>query len=66
MTLERWLRSAVGALVLLSVVLAFLFEDEGWLIVTGILGFSLFQSGFTNWCPMMTVLRLMGAGKDKG
>ena len=29
-----------------------------WLAL--IVGVSLFQSGFTNWCPMMTVLRWAG------
>jgi hypothetical protein len=29
-----------------------------WLAL--IVGVSLFQSGFTNWCPMMTVLRRAG------
>ena len=24
-----------------------------------------FQSGFTNWCPMMTLLRKMGVGAAK-
>ena len=32
-------------------------------IVTGevIVGANLFQSAFTNWCPMMTMLRKLGA-----
>ncbi len=65
MTLERWLRVIVGILILISLTLAFIYESEGWLIVTGIFGLNLFQSGFTNWCPIMTILKLFEVGKKK-
>lgn len=35
-------------------------HSEYWLILSAVVGFSLFQSGFTNWCPMMVILRLFG------
>jgi len=28
---------------------------------TAFVGLNLFQSAFTNWCPMMTILRKLGA-----
>ncbi|MEW6408812.1 MAG: DUF2892 domain-containing protein [Nitrospirota bacterium] len=66
MTLERWLRVITGILILISLALAFLYESEKWLYITGIFGFNLFQSGFTNWCPIMAVLRVLGIGKKQG
>lgn len=65
MTLERWLRVIVGILILISLTFAFLYESEKWLIVTGIFGLNLFQSGLTNWCPIMAIFRLLEVGKKK-
>lgn len=57
--LERMLRGIAGFLVLSGLGLAYFYSPK-WLILTGVIGFSLFQSGFTNWCPMMTILRWLG------
>ncbi len=59
MTIERCLRLIAGAFVLASVALS-VFHSQYWLIFTAFVGFNLFQSGFTNWCPMMWVLRKLG------
>ncbi len=64
MTMERWLRLIAGAVVLVSLGLS-LAHSPYWLIMTGLVGFSLFQSGFTNWCPMMVLLRLLGVKNEK-
>ena len=64
MTLERWLRLIAGTLVLVSISLSFVYSPY-WLIMTGLVGFSLFQSGFTNWCPMMALLRFLGVKDEK-
>lgn len=63
MTLERWLRLIAGAFVLASLILAH-YQSPYWLLWTAFVGLSLFQSGFTNWCPMMTFLKVLGAGQD--
>jgi hypothetical protein len=34
-----------------------------WYLFTALVGLNLFQSGFTNWCPMMTFLRKLGVGR---
>lgn len=60
MPLERWLRLIAGAFVLASLVLA-QYHSRYWLLWTAFVGVSLFQSGFTNWCPMMSILRALGA-----
>lgn len=59
MTLERTLRAIAGAVVMLSVVLA-VWVDPNWFWFTAFVGANLFQSAFTNWCPMMTALRKLG------
>jgi hypothetical protein len=59
MTVERALRLIAGAIVLVSVVLA-IYLDPKFLWLTAFVGANLLQSGFTNWCPMMTFLRKAG------
>jgi hypothetical protein len=39
--------------------------NEYWYLFTAFVGFNLFQSGFTNWCPMMTFLRKLGVGSQE-
>jgi hypothetical protein len=59
MTVERWLRLIAGAFVLLTLVLGY-WVSSYWYLFTGFVGLNLFQSAFTNWCPMMTLLRKLG------
>jgi hypothetical protein len=59
MTIERALRLIAGVFVALSVLLG-LFVDNRFLWFTLFVGLNLFQSAFTNWCPMMTILRRSG------
>jgi hypothetical protein len=61
MTIERTLRLIAGLFILLSVVLAY-YVSLWWLLFTAFVGVNLFQSGFTNWCPMMWILERMGLG----
>ena len=56
MTVERYLRLIAGAFVLFSLALGH-WVSPYWFLVTAFVGLNLFQSGFTNWCPMMTFLR---------
>ncbi|MBP6822977.1 MAG: DUF2892 domain-containing protein [Acidobacteria bacterium] len=63
MTVERLLRLIAGTFVLASVLLG-LFVSPYWFFFTGFIALNLIQSAFTNWCPMMTFLRKMGA-KDE-
>jgi len=58
-TVERTLRLAAGTFVLVSAGLA-LAVHQNWLYVTLFVGANLFQSAFTNWCPLMAVLRKAG------
>ena len=60
MTVDRYLRMIAGAFVVGSLALGYL-VDSRWFLLTAFVGLNLFQSAFTNWCPMMTFLRKLGA-----
>jgi len=59
MTVERFLRLIAGAFVMLTVALGY-WVNPNWFWFTAFVGLNLFQSAFTNWCPMMTILRKLG------
>ena len=59
MNVERSLRLIAGAFVLASLALG-TWVSPWWYLVTAFVGLNLFQSGLTNWCPMMTILRKLG------
>jgi hypothetical protein len=59
MTVERALRLIAGLFVVLSVLLG-IFVNAHFLWFTLFVGANLFQSAFTNWCPMMVILRKGG------
>jgi hypothetical protein len=58
-TVERALRLIAGAFVALSVLLG-IYVNANFLWFTLFVGLNLFQSAFTNWCPMMAILRKGG------
>lgn len=64
MTVERYLRLVAGAFVLASLLLGY-YVSPYWFLFTGFVAVNLIQSAFTNWCPMMTFLRRLGA-RDEG
>ncbi|MHB8079311.1 MAG: YgaP family membrane protein [Candidatus Krumholzibacteriia bacterium] len=59
MTLHRYLRLVAGTFVLASLALA-RFVSPNWLWFTAFVGVNLLQSAFTDWCPLMTILRRAG------
>lgn len=59
MDLNRWLRLIAGAFIVASVLLGH-FVSDWWYLFTAFVGLNLFQSAFTNWCPMMAFLRKLG------
>ncbi|MFH1699519.1 MAG: DUF2892 domain-containing protein [Candidatus Zixiibacteriota bacterium] len=50
MSVERKVRGLAGSLVLISLALGLLVSPY-WFIMTGIVGFNLFQSSITGFCP---------------
>lgn len=59
MNVDRYLRLIAGFFIVLSVALGHWVSDWFYLF-TAFVGLNLFQSAFTNWCPMMTILRKSG------
>lgn len=59
MYIDRMLRIIAGTFVLLSLALAH-WHNDNWLWFTAFVGLNLFQSGFSNWCPMYTILEKLG------
>ena len=55
MNVERYLRLIAGAFVLASLALGY-WVSPYWFLFTAFVGLNLFQSAFTNWCPMMSIL----------
>jgi len=64
MTIERTLRLIAGLFVLVSLALGH-WVSGYWYLFTAFVGLNLFQSGFTNWCPMMAFLRKLGVGSQE-
>jgi hypothetical protein len=56
------LRLVAGAFILASLALGH-WVNPYWYLFTAFVGLNLFQSAFTNWCPMMTVLRKLGVNR---
>ncbi len=59
MTVNDSLRLAAGFFVLISLALGYL-HSPYWHLFTAFVGLNLFQSAFTKWCPLMTILRKAG------
>lgn len=59
MTVEKMLRLIAGIFVLASTLLG-IFVHPYFLWFTAFVGANLLQSGLTNWCPMMAILRKAG------
>jgi len=58
--LEPTLRVIAGVVVLASLALGYLVSPY-WHLLTAFAGLNLLQSGSTGWCPVIPVLRRLGA-----
>ena len=58
-TVERGLRLVAGLFVLASVILG-VYVSPWFFAFTAFVGANLLQSAFTDWCPMMALLRKAG------
>ena len=59
MTIEKALRIMAGIMILISVALTH-FVSPWWILFTLFIGVNLLQSGFTNWCPAISLFKAMG------
>lgn len=62
MTVEMYLRLIAGAFIMASVLLG-VWVNPWWFAFTGFVGLNLFQSAFTDWCPMVWLLEKLGVGR---
>jgi hypothetical protein len=70
MTVNRIVRIFAGTFILLSLILAHVFgqvdlSKMSWLWFTLFVGANLFQSGFTTFCPLDTILKKLGVPETK-
>ena len=71
MTVERIVRIIAGFFIMLSLTLAHAsssadLTQPSWLWFTAFVGFNLFQSGFTRFCPLDIVLKKAGVKQGCG
>lgn len=68
MTIERAIRIMAGFFVMLSLALGVeaspIFVSPWFLAFTAFVGFNLFQSGFTGFCPPSFLLKKLGFKKE--
>jgi hypothetical protein len=60
MSIDRIVMAFAGAVILASIALSQL-HNVNWLWVTGFVGLNLFQSAFTGFCPLASILKAAGA-----
>ena len=71
MTVERLVRIIAGFFIMLSLALAHAsgsidLSKASWLWFTAFVGFNLFQSGITRFCPMDIMLKKAGVNQGCG
>jgi len=65
MTVERVIHIVAGFFIMMSVALSAIYNgtnltEPSWLWFTLFVGVNLFQSGFSQWCLMATILKKLG------
>ena len=59
MNIDRLVLAFAGAMVLSSLLFGLLVSPY-WFLLTGFVGLNLFQSAFTGFCPLATILKRFG------
>ena len=60
MSIDRMVFAFAGVVILLSIVLT-QYHNPNWMWLTAFVGANLFQSAFTRFCPLATILKALGA-----
>ncbi len=63
MGIDAWIRMIAGFFVVVSVALGY-FVSPWFFLFTAFVGLNLFQSAFSGWCPMFSILRAAGVKAD--
>lgn len=70
MTIDRLIRIFAGSFILISLALGVqaspLFVSVHWLWFTAFVGANLLQYGFTNFCPLGFMLKMLGVPASQG
>lgn len=65
MTIDRIVFAVAGFFIMLSLALGMqvspVFMHEYWLFFTAFVGVNLLQSAFTGFCPLVIILKVLGA-----
>jgi len=64
MTIERGINALAGFMVLLSLVLWWT-VNPGFIWLAVFVGFNLFQSSFTGFCPAASIMRKLGMESER-
>lgn len=64
MVIDRLILVIAGSFILASLALSQL-HDPNWLYFTAFVGANMLQAGFTRWCIMAKILKMLGAGPGK-
>ena len=59
MKLHAALRLVAGVMILVSLALTY-WVHPNWIYFSAFIGLNLIQSAFSNWCPMITILKKLG------
>jgi len=59
MTIDRIVLAFAGGMVILSLVLGY-YVSAYWLFLAAFVGLNLFQSAFTRFCPLASILKKLG------
>jgi uncharacterized phage infection (PIP) family protein YhgE len=59
MTIERMITAMAGSFIMASLLLAY-YASHYWLLLTAFVGFNLFQSSFTGFCPATMIFEKLG------
>lgn len=62
MSVDRIVRLFAGIVVMVSLVLGW-YVNPYWFLLTAFVGFNLFQSSLTGFCPLEIVLKRLGFGR---
>jgi Inner membrane protein YgaP-like, transmembrane domain len=60
MSIDRMIFAFAGAVILISVFLT-QYHSVNWMWLTVFVGANLFQSAFTRFCPLASILKALGA-----
>ena len=60
MSIDRIVMAFAGLVIVASLALTH-YHSENWMWLTAFVGANLFQSAFTGFCPLATILKAVGA-----